>query len=286
MEHYVAVKLGLIPAHAGKTRPDVSLSDRERAHPRSRGENFGVELAKLCAQGSSPLTRGKPPVSDFAPYRVGLIPAHAGKTSPACSSTPPQRAHPRSRGENSPRPPRHANPSGLIPAHAGKTVSGALRFVVAGAHPRSRGENMVTAYNTRTGAGSSPLTRGKLHDVARNLLASRLIPAHAGKTALSSSSPIRLRAHPRSRGENHGEHFGGGLIEGSSPLTRGKRPGLGLLLRRPGLIPAHAGKTDEFLSESHTAGAHPRSRGENRSEPRLPFAGLGSSPLTRGKRRR
>ena len=81
VEHYVAVKLGLIPAHAGKTRPDVSLSDRERAHPRSRGENFGVELAKLCAQGSSPLTRGKPKGGRHEQLRMGLIPAHAGKTA-------------------------------------------------------------------------------------------------------------------------------------------------------------------------------------------------------------
>ena len=50
--------------------------------------------------GSSPLTRGKPPVSDFAPYRVGLIPAHAGKTARPRPPTSQARAHPRSRGEN------------------------------------------------------------------------------------------------------------------------------------------------------------------------------------------
>ena len=49
----------LIPAHAGKTscgRPGSGLSP---AHPRSRGENFGVDCDVDVRAGSSPLTRGK-----------------------------------------------------------------------------------------------------------------------------------------------------------------------------------------------------------------------------------
>ena len=53
-------------------------------------------------------------------------------------------------------------------------------------------------------------------------------------------------------------------VQGSSPLTRGKRwdapPGPALL----GLIPAHAGKTAATASEVEPPKAHPRSRGENR----------------------
>ena len=51
---------GLIPAHAGKTYfldLDGAVSG---AHPRSRGENMGPNLAKAWLKGSSPLTRGKP----------------------------------------------------------------------------------------------------------------------------------------------------------------------------------------------------------------------------------
>ena len=50
---------GLIPAHAGKTRRSLSTAKTARAHPRSRGENMGPNLAKAWIKGSSPLTRGK-----------------------------------------------------------------------------------------------------------------------------------------------------------------------------------------------------------------------------------
>ena len=94
--------------------------------------------------GSSPLTRGKHtrrlPILDYH----GLIPAHAGKTTPARSPSPATRAHPRSRGENSDGSGAtiygagsspltrgkhladrvHEVTHGLIPAHAGKTDSG------------------------------------------------------------------------------------------------------------------------------------------------------------------
>ena len=53
--------------------------------------------------------------------------------------------------------------------------------------------------------------------------------------------------------------------QGSSPLTRGKLGGLGGLCIRPGLIPAHAGKTPTGRQSTGGQGAHPRSRGENRS---------------------
>ena len=70
------------------------------------------------------------------------------------------------------------------------------------AHPRSRGENMVTAYNTRTGVGSSPLTRGKQEGPAWRERPGRLIPAHAGKTKSKEKVKTNTWAHPRSRGEN------------------------------------------------------------------------------------
>ena len=91
--------------------------------------------------------------------------------------------------------------------------------------------------------GSSPLTRGKQNVLPREGLHGRLIPAHAGKTAVRSRLVIFTPAHPRSRGENAACSAATLPAVGSSPLTRGK-----LVLavrdpRRPGLIPAHAGKT-------------------------------------------
>ena len=54
------VFVGLIPAHAGKTRVVILRARQVRAHPRSRGENGLRETLLDHLQGSSPLTRGKP----------------------------------------------------------------------------------------------------------------------------------------------------------------------------------------------------------------------------------
>ena len=71
----------LIPAHAGKTAALEWPARRDRAHPRSRGENEQHRPSKCLARGSSPLTRGKLAWSPRGRRRRWLIPAHAGKTA-------------------------------------------------------------------------------------------------------------------------------------------------------------------------------------------------------------
>ena len=213
--------------------------------------------------GSSPLTRGKRAGHARPATRSGLIPAHAGKTSPTRARTVTWRAHPRSRGENfhaqmTGAISRGSSPltrgklyrnilmlrdGGLIPAHAGKTSGGAEASGRAWAHPRSRGENLISSACSLCMMGSSPLTRGKPRDRLRRVQHYGLIPAHAGKTRAPHSAPSVARAHPRSRGENSGAgpaFFG---VAGSSPLTRGKHHPAIQRVREFGLIPAHAGKT-------------------------------------------
>ena len=56
------------------------------------------------------------------------------------------------------------------------------------------------------------------------------------------------------------------------------------MMRRRGLIPAHAGKTVPGDRCFNCHRAHPRSRGENRSARSAAVSMVGSSPLTRGKR--
>ncbi len=73
---------------------------------------------------------------------------------------------------------------------------------------------------------------------------------------------------------------------GSSPLTRGKRLDGPEGALDAGLIPAHAGKTASNRLSQISAGAHPRSRGENAYICRTCYESSGSSPLTRGKRER
>ena len=216
------------------------------------------------------------------------------------------RAHPRSRGENvavsvptggregsSPLTrgkqagTRNGHGSrGLIPAHAGKTLPPGRVSVRTPAHPRSRGENKYARGGWLPSAGSSPLTRGK-HILIPHILGVRgLIPAHAGKTRPLFRQAPTPRAHPRSRGENGEAQVQNRLVEGSSPLTRGKHLSEGGRAGRVGLIPAHAGKTPPPTAWKATTRAHPRSRGENPVQQGALGLAAGSSPLTRGKRRR
>ena len=152
------------------------------------------------------------------------------------------------------------------------------------AHPRSRGENSAQVAHVAVLAGSSPLTRGKLGELVHFLRGHRLIPAHAGKTLTSAECYTQPWAHPRSRGENSQAEEMMRPRTGSSPLTRGKLIRLQLPDTFTGLIPAHAGKTDEAGKPVAADEAHPRSRGENDRVEDATSLKLGSSPLTRGKR--
>ena len=265
----VLLVLRLIPAHAGKTRGACPCRGSVRAHPRSRGENFTSRSWALPSTGSSPLTRGKQRTNDHDHHRPGLIPAHAGKTPAAQSTSSLPPAHPRSRGENDfddvasqrssgsspltrgkPSPaPVPGTGGGLIPAHAGKTTKKADRSKIHRAHPRSRGENHTRLQPGAYAGGSSPLTRGKHRRNPGRFRSPGLIPAHAGKTPRVRPMRIPRPAHPRSRGENLTRPASPATFHGSSPLTRGKQsltpnPGYS-----PGLIPAHAGKTARLVGQ-------------------------------------
>ena len=92
-------------------------------------------------------------------------------------------------------------------------------------------------------------------------------------------------AHPRSRGENVPGGTKSWYQTGSSPLTRGKHVGRQSVIVSVRLIPAHAGKTPGLPLQYSITVAHPRSRGENSISDFPAFHSVGSSPLTRGKRR-
>ena len=259
----VNITARLIPAHAGKTYCQDCRALILPAHPRSRGENLVSAVQVGNAGGSSPLTRGKRAGHGRGPGPEGLIPAHAGKTTARRRTTASVPAHPRSRGENEMLVSMSLSFRGsspltrgklghglveirgrrLIPAHAGKTSFLASSCVSLEAHPRSRGENDLEWRILLCTTGSSPLTRGKRRIAAGEEFTDRLIPAHAGKTGMAGTRRWRTTAHPRSRGENIKAAVSVVVEWGSSPLTRGKqRAQLGRHFR-PGLIPAHAGKT-------------------------------------------
>ena len=111
----------------------------------------------------------------------------------------------------------------------------------------------------------------------------RLIPAHAGKTARRGEEKNTHGAHPRACGENALINVALLNGEGSSPRMRGKQGWEGSQRLRPGLIPAHAGKTGDIQCQSFSYWAHPRACGENLLVPVVSFAIGGSSPRMRGK---
>ena len=134
-------RVGITPAHAGKTSTKCFTTSACRDHPRACGENSFQLCKHLQQPGSPPRMRGKQAVKLRDVRHAGITPAHAGKT---CSVTPlrcGERDHPRACGENFQRaesekarlgsPPRmrgkqFSNPScplhpGITPAHAGKT---------------------------------------------------------------------------------------------------------------------------------------------------------------------
>ena len=151
----------------------------------------------------------------------------------------------------------------LIPACAGKTIPFHPLGFAEQAHPRVCGENHRSCPGRALRPGSSPRVRGKPAQAPRPKTSRRLIPACAGKTSGTSSSPSATPAHPRVCGENMVSTKGTARSEGSSPRVRGK-PGRG---RRGScadrLIPACAGKTGALSASRGPARAHPRVCGEN-----------------------
>ena len=151
----------LTPAFAGKT-PAASIRRlRLGAHPRIRGEDVLSDDGVLCDEGSPPHSRGRPGSILEGAFHIRLTPAFAGKTPRRSTSRGLSRAHPRIRGEDSPRSlmvlsrpgsPPHSRgrpffccPSvtltGLTPAFAGKTRMFGGEPTSTRAHPRIRGED-------------------------------------------------------------------------------------------------------------------------------------------------
>ena len=135
---------------------------------------------------------------------------------------------------------------------------------------------------SRCRTGSSPLARGTLPPPPLMPCCFRFIPARAGNTFTCALSPLRIRVHPRSRGEHHTHEAQRCSVHGSSPLARGTprtepRNALGVRF-----IPARAGNTTYGCATAACSPVHPRSRGEHTIYPAKVYPVTGSSPLARG----
>ena len=292
----------IIPAYAGSTKTFPRSHTNVSDHPRIRGEHADGVLSRMSIGGSSPHTRGAPARPGHPAPVAGIIPAYAGSTTYDKTGSYLEPDHPRIRGEHENTPPgfnarvgssphtRGARGSvragrcriGIIPAYAGSTPPAPKSRNTGRDHPRIRGEHRLQGMPVRPDQGSSPHTRGapKKREDPEN--AARIIPAYAGSTGTTWSAMKPTTDHPRIRGEH--ERSGRFLVgsAGSSPHTRGARPGGRSLLLGRGIIPAYAGSTAEVPANVRRHEDHPRIRGEHSATQPTTLVIPGSSPHTRG----
>ena len=293
-------------------------------HPRSRGVYSNLSPSRRSVTGSSPLARGLPRGDRWVGRGRGIIPARAGFTPLFWPSSPERKDHPRSRGVywNKPGVPsgwsgssplarglpqsgawtschRGSSPlarglrsdarydyqnMGIIPARAGFTPGSPRSPIMPRDHPRSRGVYATRIWVVSAMSGSSPLARGLLIEITPHVVPLRIIPARAGFTTAPGIQAMLEADHPRSRGVYSLPAEVRRVAEGSSPLARGLRAGLGCESPSSRIIPAHAGFTTKTGRRSSPSTDHPRSRGVYFHTPLIAFQTAGSSPLARGLR--
>ena len=135
---------------------------------------------------------------------VRIIPAHAGQTVLRWWTRPVIRDHPRTCGANTSSPTGAKRTAGssphmrgkrhefqphltirrIIPAHAGQTTGHLCLSTGLTDHPRTCGANVLMPLADVRLRGSSPHMRGKPRTVLRAQMRRRIIPAHAGQTAM------------------------------------------------------------------------------------------------------
>ena len=250
---------GIIPAHAGLTRPTAALAVAHRDHPRACGAHVRPILSLNSRWGSSPRMRGSPTCLRIAVRAGGIIPAHAGLTAVCCFLLFSCRDHPRACGAHpvspfrcAPRPgssPRmrgsrnvtynRAITNGIIPAHAGLTPQARPYPHSKRDHPRACGAHPYIL----SAAGSSPRMRGSLFGSLCKHILKGIIPAHAGLTLTKVARILDLRDHPRACGAHVILPSNNQRRLGSSPRMRGSLRLLQGCHSLQGIIPAHAGLT-------------------------------------------
>ncbi len=134
----------------------------------------------------------------------------------------------------------------------------------------------------RRGGGSSPHIRGTPGNTRILSLPMRLIPAHTGNTATTTSTTSAETAHPRTYGEHDMWDLYYHCLNGSSPHIRGTLNSKSIQGFKVRLIPAHTGNTRTRSVLLSVCSAHPRTYGEHRGLTCKRRSAPGSSPHIRG----
>ena len=131
---------GITPAHAGKSSCFFFKFIPIWDHPRTRGEKNLCGVRANTLRGSPPHARGKEQGNVSVQFRIGITPAHAGKSHRTCRCTRCNQDHPRTRGE--------------------KLFTGLLLTIFMGSPPHTRGKVSVRPAPTGR-AGITPAHAGK-----------------------------------------------------------------------------------------------------------------------------
>ena len=224
----------------------------------------------------------------------GIIPAHAGLTTLIGDEDIARRDHPRACGAHpafSPATMRSTGSSprmrgshkqgtditfddGIIPAHAGLTQCFFVKPKKTWDHPRACGAHSEASASSDVRLGSSPRMRGSRCMGACDPCREGIIPAHAGLTVKSEIPNTPEGDHPRACGAHNFCSMSLMLIAGSSPRMRGSHLRAHNRYRQLGIIPAHAGLTENQNHRELGQEDHPRACGahciKRQSESTLP----------------
>ena len=294
--------LRFIPARAGNTTRWRVRSCITSVHPRAGGEHGSASGLTQLQSGSSPRGRGTLPRGcSRAPSRR-FIPARAGNTPGTSRTTSRSSVHPRAGAEHPSSHPAAYSGNGSSPRGRGTPLSGLLdaccdRFIPARAgntpascgsslplpvHPRAGGEHSPVRGGLGGLSGSSPRGRGTRVRLGGHFGLVRFIPARAGNTVSSLTSPASPSVHPRAGGE-HWIAGADAINEvGSSPRGRGTPPVEDGVEATDRFIPARAGNTHEASAIRIPATVHPRAGGEHVGALLFSLFVSGSSPRGRG----
>ena len=114
----------IIPAHAGQTVSEITVSNDPTDHPRACGATREIGLVTPAHAGSSPRMRGKLCLLFCLGIAVRIIPAHAGQTCFVACPVSGSSDHPRACGANRRTVAIETSTSGSSPRMRGKHCSG------------------------------------------------------------------------------------------------------------------------------------------------------------------
>jgi len=197
-----------IPACAGNTPRWSGVHRGTSVHPRVRGEHAVRDRPAAGSRSVHPRVRGEHGVQlDMLGAGFGPSPRARGTRANSSINRHASRGpSPRARGTRGWLG-RGRTRRWSIPACAGNTISSQREQTMRSVHPRVRGEHTPRKADMGVPSGPSPRARGTQGVLQPGVEGDRSIPACAGNTWASFSTPAAPSGpSPRARGTRCGPH--------------------------------------------------------------------------------